>query len=32
MDLRVQFKECEGCGCFWYRARIIEVWIDVMPD
>jgi len=21
MDLRVQLKICEGCGCLWYRAQ-----------
>jgi hypothetical protein len=21
MDLRVQLKVCEGCGCLWYRAQ-----------
>lgn len=21
MDLRVQLKVCEGCGCLWYRAH-----------
>ena len=20
MELRVQLKVCEGCGCLWYRA------------
>jgi hypothetical protein len=24
MDLRVQLKVCEGCGCLWYRAQTIE--------
>ena len=22
MDLRVQLKICEGCGCLWYRAHV----------
>jgi uncharacterized Zn finger protein (UPF0148 family) len=22
MELRVQLKICEGCGCLWYRAQI----------
>jgi hypothetical protein len=21
MDVRVQLKVCEGCGCLWYRAQ-----------
>ena len=21
MDLRVQLKVCEGCGCLWYRTQ-----------
>lgn len=21
MELRVQLKICEGCGCLWYRAQ-----------
>ena len=21
MELRVQLKVCEGCGCLWYRAE-----------
>jgi hypothetical protein len=21
MDLRVQLKICEGCGCLWYRPQ-----------
>jgi hypothetical protein len=21
MDLRVQLKVCEGCGCLWYRSQ-----------
>jgi hypothetical protein len=21
MDVRVQLKICEGCGCLWYRAQ-----------
>ena len=21
MEVRVQLKVCEGCGCFWYRAQ-----------
>jgi hypothetical protein len=21
MELRVQLKICEGCGCLWYRAH-----------
>jgi hypothetical protein len=24
MDVRVQLKICEGCGCLWYRAQTIE--------
>jgi hypothetical protein len=24
MELRVQLKICEGCGCLWYRAQTIE--------
>jgi hypothetical protein len=23
MDVRVQLKICEGCGCLWYRAQTI---------
>jgi hypothetical protein len=23
MDLRVQLKICEGCGCLWYRAQTL---------
>jgi uncharacterized Zn finger protein (UPF0148 family) len=23
MELRVQLKICEGCGCLWYRAQNI---------
>jgi uncharacterized Zn finger protein (UPF0148 family) len=23
MELRVQLKVCEGCGCLWYRAQTI---------
>jgi len=23
MELRVQLKICEGCGCLWYRAQTI---------
>ncbi len=23
MELRVQLKVCEGCGCLWYRAQNI---------
>jgi hypothetical protein len=22
MDLRVQLKICEACGCLWYRAQV----------
>lgn len=22
MEMRVQLKICEGCGCLWYRAQI----------
>jgi hypothetical protein len=22
MELRVQLKVCEGCGCLWYRAQL----------
>jgi hypothetical protein len=22
MDLRVELKVCEGCGCLWYRMQI----------
>ena len=22
MDLRVQLKVCEGCGCLWYRPEL----------
>jgi uncharacterized Zn finger protein (UPF0148 family) len=21
MEIRVQLKVCEGCGCLWYRAQ-----------
>jgi len=21
MEMRVQLKVCEGCGCLWYRAQ-----------
>jgi len=24
MELRVQLKVCEGCGCLWYRAQTQE--------
>jgi hypothetical protein len=24
MELRVQIKVCEGCGCLWYRAQAQE--------
>jgi hypothetical protein len=24
MEVRVQLKVCEGCGCLWYRAQTIE--------
>ena len=24
MDVRVQLKICEGCGCLWYRAQTHE--------
>ena len=24
MELRVQLKICEGCGCLWYRAQTQE--------
>jgi hypothetical protein len=24
MELRVQLKVCEGCGCLWYRAESEE--------
>jgi hypothetical protein len=24
MDLRVQLKICEGCGCLWYRPQTEE--------
>jgi hypothetical protein len=24
MELRVQLKICEGCGCLWYRSQAIE--------
>jgi len=23
MELRVQLKICEGCGCLWYRAQTV---------
>ena len=23
MEMRVQLKICEGCGCLWYRAQAI---------
>jgi hypothetical protein len=23
MELRVQLKICEGCGCLWYRAQTL---------
>ena len=22
MELRIQLKVCEGCGCLWYRAQV----------
>ena len=24
MEVRVQLKVCEGCGCLWYRAQLHE--------
>lgn len=24
MEVRVQLKICEGCGCLWYRAQTQE--------
>lgn len=24
MELRVQLKVCEGCGCLWYRSQAQE--------
>ena len=24
MEVRVQLKVCEGCGCLWYRAQSLE--------
>ncbi len=24
MEVRVQLKICEGCGCLWYRAQNLE--------
>jgi len=24
MEVRVQLKVCEGCGCLWYRAETHE--------
>ena len=24
MEVRVQLKVCEGCGCLWYRAQTLE--------
>jgi len=24
MELRVQLKVCEGCGCLWYRSQTQE--------
>ena len=24
MELRVQLKVCEGCGCLWYRTQAQE--------
>jgi hypothetical protein len=24
MEVRVQLKVCEGCGCLWYRAQTHE--------
>lgn len=24
MEMRVQFKICEGCGCIWYRGQAEE--------
>ena len=24
MEVRVQLKICEGCGCLWYRAQTEE--------
>ncbi len=24
MELRVQLKICEGCGCLWYRSQTQE--------
>lgn len=23
MEMRVQLKVCEGCGCLWYRAQTL---------
>ena len=23
MEVRVQLKICEGCGCLWYRAQTL---------
>jgi hypothetical protein len=23
MEVRVQLKVCEGCGCLWYRAQTL---------
>ena len=24
MEVRVQLKICEGCGCLWYRAHTLK--------
>jgi uncharacterized Zn finger protein (UPF0148 family) len=40
MELRVQLKICEGCGCLWYRAqtyggvycRVCEVKLRDFPE
>jgi hypothetical protein len=24
MEVRVQLKVCEGCGCLWYRAQTLD--------
>jgi len=24
MEVRVQLKVCEGCGCLWYRPQTLE--------
>jgi hypothetical protein len=25
MEVRVQLKVCESCGCLWYRAQTLDI-------